>query len=200
MADVGRKIMSRKSNPRPQVFTHAAINGLQFGVLRRRFSGTNNAVAYGFLKLHPATAGLNSSHRPWVPTAQRVDILLPEGSSDLMSAPAALLQSFEDFAGPGQKDLLLHIKLQCPPSDRLHVFWERARRFARARFVEDEKLPVILVLHVPAARASCQEPGAPHVHMLVLARQLNELGWGATTKLARDEARFDLAAAWAAQN
>lgn len=175
--------------------------GLTFGVLRRSFkTHVNDATSFGWTKLHPIRPARYSEEAPkrtWQPTAFRHEVLLPSGASDLMSDPRRLFETFEDQAVAHQTDLAVLLKLTFDPGAPLHVGWERARGLARAVFVAEHNLPVLLVSHVPSLSGT-RTPAAPHVHVIALARVLGVRGFGGFCTVARDEAHAPLAAAWRA--
>ena len=179
----------------PAIFTHRPEHGMSFGVLRRQFSGRNDVVTFVGKKLYPASKAPECPHSPWAPTAVRWDVLLPRSASDLMRDPAVLSRSFEATAPPTQASLMLHLKVEARSDQPLHVAWELARRFAFAHLVDEHGLPVVIIQHHPGVTGH-QQAGKPHSHICCLARTLDLHGWGATTGLAVDEARFPLAEAW----
>jgi hypothetical protein len=188
----------------PPMFTHSAISGLGFGVLRRNFSGRNDVISYTHRKLHPVKAGApDAMSLHWRPNASRHDLLLPPTVPDALNDYTLLLRSFEKAASDvfGDtldeiKSLLLHIKLAAIPALPLHASWERARSFALQQFVDKEGLPAILVQHAPPGHVAGLS--SPHFHLLALSRPFDGGRWGPTTSLAVDGTRFPLAEAWEA--
>jgi hypothetical protein len=169
-----------------------------FGVLRRRFSDrTNNAVEYVRGKLHPIAPSGDAPLNPrsWEPTAYRHEVLLPCTVPDVFADARLLVERFEDTSMPGQKDLVITVKLTAPPEGTLHQFWETVRGFARAEFVEQHNLAVILAMHVPAYSGS-RTPAPPHVHVMAFPRTIHGLGFTSYCRIANSQAQAPLVAAW----
>lgn len=183
---------AKAAESRPPLFTHAAVHGLSFGVLRTHFSSIDNdAAIYIATKLAP---GLPHG-AGWRPTCARTDVVLPAGVADMFVDPMFLATSYMSSLPPAQKDLLICLKATLDPLQPLHQGWERARSFAVATLARDHGLPVVLVLHDPAL-VGHHEPNAPHIHLLAFARRLAARGWAERSRLARDEAHDELAEAW----
>ena len=175
--------------------------GLTFGVLRRAFQGhVNDATSFAWNKLHPIRpigASEDAPKRVWQPTAFRYEVLLPGRASDLMNDPRRLFETFDDQATAEQRDLAVLLKLTFDAGTPLHIGWERVRGFARAVFVTEHGLPVLMVSHVPSFSGT-RTPAPPHIHVIALARMLGVHGFADFCTLARDEAHAPLAAAWRA--
>lgn len=172
---------------------------LVFGVLRRNYLGlTNDARDFVRKKLQPiapVNAAGSSMSGAWPVTATRHEVLLPTAASDTLNDPRRLVELFEDVAPAGQKDLVIAVKLTAPASGTLHAFWERARSFAMATFVDEYDLPVVLAMHL-AQQSGTRAPTRPHIHAMALARELNEFGFAARTTIAVSAAQVGLVERW----
>ncbi len=177
------------------------IGDFVFGVLRRNYSGlTNDAREFVRKKLQPiapirATGPSTSS--AWVVTATRYEVLLPAEASDTLDDPRRLVELFEDVAPPGQKDLLITVKLTARTDGTLHAFWERARYFARTAFVLEHGLPAVLAMHV-AQQSGTRQPTRPHIHLMALPRELNAFGFAGRSTIAVSGAQCELVEKWKA--
>jgi hypothetical protein len=182
----------------PPLFMLSGLaDGLEFGVLRRNFSGrVNRADEWVHRKLHPDASNAPSAEAiSWAPTCRRFDVLLPQRAPDTFLNPAVLLHTFEAEAGHVRKDLVVHVKLTVLDEGPLHLWWERARAFAAMFMVGDPALPVVLALHDPAMTVMRRPPRA-HIHIMAPARRLGPSGWGQMTDLATDAAHSIFARSW----
>lgn len=191
----------KRANVQRMFIEEPIIDDLVFGVLRREYKGlTNDARAFVRGKLQPMmppAAGLGkSTSSAWAVTATRHEVLLPYDASDTLCDPRRLVELYEDEAPPGQKDLVISLKLTASRGT-LHAFWNRVRHFACTAIVEEHRLPLIIAMH-DSRRSGTREATRPHVHVMALARQLDAFGFGARTTIAITNAQAELAERWEA--
>ena len=99
------------------------------------------------------------------------------------------LPSYEQHAFVQMKFTLVH-------DEPLHVGWERVRAFALQYLAGERRLAAVLVLHNPGAAGS---GNAPHIHVIVPARQLTANRFGATDKrLCLNQGQGECWGAWQA--
>lgn len=147
--------------------------GIVFGVLRKSYAGrTNSAREFGFRKAHVGV-GKDADPARWSPNIERVEVLLPPGADDSLTDPATLLGQMDAHAVEREKALLVCLTLPLGDVDRVHVGWERARAFVRARIVQERELGCLLCLHAPQ---TINAPFPLHAHALVVPRRLTGLG------------------------
>ncbi len=181
------------------IYTTPVLPDLTIGVLRREFSSRiNSSAEFVRKKLHPSVC---ANEAPlalrWKPSCHRSEVLLPAAAPDLLADPEWLLQHYERAELHDQPALLLTVKVTQREPGPLHGFWERSREFARSEFVDRRGLPTVIAMHVPSLSPS-RSPGKAHVHALVLARTLNEHGFGALQQLDGHTMRASVADAWLA--
>ena len=181
------------------IFMTQVAQGLTLGILRREFSARiNSAAEFTRKKLHPAVCEADAPPaQQWSPTCHRHEVLLPAAAPDLLADPQWLLQHYERAELHDQLGLLLAVKVTQLHAGSLHGFWEQVREFARSEFVERRGLPTVLAMHVPSLSPS-RAPAKTHVHVLVLARALNECGFGALEQIDGHRMRTSVANAWLA--
>ena len=167
-------------------------NTLTFGVLRSTFKDrTNSAVEFGRRKLQPVPP---PPPEPDAITAERVDVILPEGAEDQFARPLPFLKGCDEMqVNPG---ILVYLTIPTPDVNRMHHAWEKGRAFAR--ILGDERgLATLLIQHAPGRISS---PNQPHLHFLVCPRKTAKAGlvFGALDNelLYNDGARV-LAERWA---
>lgn len=197
--------MATKKYSAPPRLDYDPITGvhqnLSFGVVQsgNAANGINSAEGTAFRRLFPILKPDDPS-LPWDrPTCFKHDVLLPSGASDEYWEAQALTRAY-DQQGFSLTDLVVVITLRfpeveaSPPLLRLHEAWETARQFTLERLVRQFGVAAICILHVPARAA---RPGAPHVHVLVPARELLPSGFGMFAKpLASDDGRQILDEQW----
>ncbi|WP_265564098.1 hypothetical protein [Sphingomicrobium arenosum] len=135
------------------------------------------------------------------PTCLRADVLLPAGAGDDCWETRQLCEAYDRQGFGGLRDLVIITTVRFPDIDgvassmRLHAAWEDARGFARS-LVDNYGAPLVMVMHVPA-RAG--RPGHPHVHLMMLARELLPSGFGKFVRaLLSENGRDEIDKAWAA--
>lgn len=153
---------------------------LSFGVARAEGTNGLNATRFIAKRLFPVSAPKDWSS-PWpAPTCYRHDVLLPVGASDDLVTPRRLVEAYDDQSFGDVKDLAIIVTLRFPevdePADpiQLHSAWETGRAFGM-KLVRTYGAPTIAIMHVPARAARL---GAPHIHLMLLARQLLPSGFG----------------------
>ncbi|QWC57977.1 hypothetical protein F7D01_13705 [Erythrobacter sp. 3-20A1M] len=127
------------------------------GNLRARHRDHDNSLtAFAQAKLRPdGTPG-------WIPTAHRVEVLLPAHADDALCDPETLIVRAEAELPNDPKGLATYVTLTCAP-DRLHAQFEVARQVARD-LVDRFEVAVLIVQHVPAKAANAN---APHCHLVI---------------------------------
>lgn len=177
---------------------------LSFGIIRADApEGTpqRTAKAAVFRRLFPVMRPENIEG-PWPqPTCYRQDVQLPPGASDELWDAQRVAEAY-DAQGFSLRDLVVILTLRFPEVElvpqqmTLQEAWQLVRGFVWERIVREHQVAAISVMHVPARAA---KPGAPHVHVLVPARQLLPSGFG---KFARpvltEDGRELLEKAWIA--
>ncbi|MEN3973381.1 hypothetical protein WJS89_11950 [Sphingomicrobium sp. XHP0235] len=129
-----------------------------------------------------------------IDTAERVEVLLPDDAPDLLIDPDLLVSTFEASYPKGETLAFAQVTMQFADAPNLHSSFEKARAWCRQEFCDERQLPVLLVLHVPFRLGSANPP---HVHAMVLSRQLTRLGWGKVDRLlASDPHRPECATSW----
>lgn len=171
--------------------------GLVFGVLRKTYAGrTNTAVEFGWRKAHPIKPASGLDLKTWLPTSERVEVLLPAGADDALLDPVRLLTLMDACAVAHEKALLVYLTLPLGDVGRVHEGWERARAFARERFARDRGLAVMLALHAPGRIGSVHPL---HAHALIVPRAAGKLGlaYGAyDEELIHDRGQAIVEAMW----
>lgn len=143
------------------------------GVLRKTYKAHSN-TALGFIrqKLHPIEAVDGSE---WSPSAEDHEIVLPPGASDADRDISALAQRFDAAALPHKQSLLVYLTLRFPEHASLQRGWELGRAFAFRNLALKRGLATVIVQHAPHRMGSSNPP---HLHLLILPRVLNGLGFG----------------------
>lgn len=168
---------------------------LSFGVGQAAVEGGGVMTAETFVgrRLFPVGKPKDFS-QPWGnPTCYRHDVMLPGGASDELADPQRLCQAYDRACFGNVRDIAVIVTLRFPETEVapqqlcLHEAWELCRSFALRRLVQDRGIPLVLTFHVPSRAA---RPGAPHVHLLALPRQLLPSGFGLFSQpFASDEGR-----------
>jgi hypothetical protein len=199
--------MATKKHAAPPGLDYAPITGaledVSFGVIQATPSDerTNTAEGAIFRRLYPILKP-DDPAQPWSqPTCFRRDVLLPAGASDEWYDPQRLAREYDE-QGFSLKDLVVVVTLRFPEVEvlpqalKLHQAWEMARAFTLERLVRVHNLAAVCVMHVPARAA---RPGAPHVHVLMPAREVLSTGFGKFARpLATDAGREVVDDEWAA--
>jgi len=143
-------------------------NTLTFGVLRSTFKDrTNSAVEFGRRKLQPVQP---PPTEPDAVTAERVDVILPDGAEDQFARPLPFLEGCDEMqVNPG---ILIYLTIPTPDVDRMHHAWEKGRAFARI-LADERGLATLLIQHAPGWISS---PNQPHLHLLICPRKIAKAG------------------------
>jgi hypothetical protein len=108
------------------------------------------------------------------PTCARAEVLLPEGASDALWDVQALCRAYDEASFPGLRDVLLSTTVRAPELEnghlRIHEHHHMVTEYARCAFPQIRRLPVIVILHIPAKAAM---PGPVHWHLLAPCRRLS---------------------------
>lgn len=199
--------MATRKHSAPPGLDYSPITGtledMSFGVIQATPGDEQTSTAEGaiFRRLYPILK-LTNPTQPWSqPTCYRQDVLLPAAANDEWSDPQRLARAYDE-QGFSLKDLVVIVTLRFPEVEmlpqtmKLHEAWEMARAFTLERLVRVHNVAAICAMHVPA-RAARQ--GAPHVHVMVPAREVLPSGFGKFARpLATDEGRELLDLEWAA--
>lgn len=201
------QIATIKKHAAPPGLDYSPVTGrledLSFGVIQAEPGARPTRTAEGaiFRRLYPICKP-DDPAMPWAkPTCFRHDVLLPPGASDEWCDPQRLARAYDE-QGFSLVDLVVAVTLRFPDVEalpqrtKLHEAWEMARAFTLGRLVRVHNVAAVCVMHVPARAA---RPGAPHVHILLPAREVMPTGFGKFARpLATDEGRALLDAEWAA--
>jgi len=143
-------------------------NTLTFGVLRSTFKDrTNSAVEFGRRKLQPVQP---PPTEPDGITAERVDVILPDGAEDQFARPLPFLEGCDEMqVNPG---ILVYLTIPTPDVDRMHHAWEKGRAFARI-LADERGLATLLIQHSPGRVSSLNHP---HLHLLICPRKTAKAG------------------------
>ena len=143
-------------------------NTLTFGVLRSTFKDrTNSAVEFGRRKLQPVQP---PPTEPDAITAERVDVILPEGAEDQFATSLPFLEGCDETqVNPA---ILVYLTIPTPDVDRMHHAWEKGRAFARI-LADERGLATLLIQHAPGRISS---PNQPHLHLLICPRRTAKAG------------------------
>ena len=143
-------------------------NTLTFGVLRSTFKDrTNSAVEFGRRKLQPVQP---PPTEPDAITAERVDVILPEGAEDQFATSLPFLEGCDEMqVNPA---ILVYLTIPTPDVDRMHHAWEKGRAFARI-LADERGLATLLIQHAPGRISS---PNQPHLHLLICPRRTAKAG------------------------
>lgn len=128
--------------------------------------------------------------------ALRADLVLPKAASGDYMNLAFLLDRFDRTLPAYEQHAFVQMKFTLPGCEPLHVGWERVRAFALEYLAGERGLAAVIVLHNPGVAGS---GNAPHIHVIIPARQLTANGFGATDKgLCSDRGQEECWAAWQA--
>lgn len=198
--------MATKKHNAPPGLDYSPITGVEddvsFGVIQAEPGRAENTAEVAvFRRLYPVLKPVDAT-LPWdQPSCFRHEVLLPAGASDELWDAQRLARAYDD-QGFSLKDLVVIVTLRFPEAEtvpqtmKLHEAWERAREFTQKRLVAVYGVAAICVMHVPARAARF---GAPHVHVLLPARELLPSGFGKFARpLASDEGREIMDREWAA--
>jgi len=143
-------------------------NTLTFGVLRSTFKDrTNSAVEFGRRKLQPVQP---PPTEPDGITAERVDVILPDGAEDQFARSLPFLEGCDEMqVNPG---ILVYLTIPTPDVDRMHHAWEKGRAFARI-LADERGLATLLIQHSPGRVSSLNHP---HLHLLICPRRTAKAG------------------------
>lgn len=143
-------------------------NTLTFGVLRSTFKDrTNSAVEFGRRKLQPVQP---PPTEPDAITAERVDVILPEGAEDQFATSLPFLEGCDEMqVNPA---ILVYLTIPTPDVDRMHHAWEKGRAFARI-LADERGLATLLIQHSPGRVSSLNHP---HLHLLICPRKTAKAG------------------------
>ena len=167
-------------------------NTLTFGVLRSTFKDrTNSAVEFGRRKLQPIQP---PPTEPDAITAERVDVILPEGAEDQFATSLPFLEGCDEMqVNPA---ILVYLTIPTPDVDRMHHAWEKGRAFARI-LADERGLATLLIQHAPGRISS---PNQPHLHLLICPRRTAKAGLrygGLDNELLYNDGARVLAERWA---
>lgn len=168
------------------------------GRLQRVFDGRPNSLT-GFVhdKLHPMkpmAEDTDSPERIWRPTARRHDVTLPDAAPEMYVDARLLIEAAEREMRDDQYDLLVAVKLTFPKLAVVHQSWERGRLFARTLAIR-YGVPVVVAQHVPAL-AGGKNPALQHLHVMILPRKLEAIGFTAFCEVTTAGGHGALAAMW----
>lgn len=125
-------------------------------------------------RMFPVDRPEDPSQRWEKPTCARADVLLPEGVSDSLWDVQALCRAYDEARFPCLRDVLFSTTVRAPELEtghgRIHDFHHMVTEYARCAFARMRKLPVVVILHVPARAAM---PGPVHWHLLAPCRRLS---------------------------
>ncbi|WP_253190495.1 MobA/MobL family protein [Sphingomonas sp. LM7] len=127
-------------------------------------------------------------------TAARFEVLLPRFAPGEYATLAHLVARFDETLPMYERHALVQVKIELPFHEPYHVGYEVVRAFARQHFTVERAHPVILVAHLPGMAGS---ENKPHIHAIVLARELGPNGFGETnTRMCSDKGQADAWEAW----
>lgn len=125
--------------------------------------------------------------------AAKVEVLLPPTAPADYANIEFLLRRFDETLPPYERHTMVQAKIALDAAEPWHVGYERVRGYARSHFAD--RLPVVLVAHVPAIAGL--EGNGSHVHCIVLSRSINMNGLtGACHRLCSDHGYKEAFAAW----
>jgi len=161
-------------------------------VLRSTFKDrTNSAVEFGRRKLQPVQP---PPTEPDAITAERVDVILPEGAEDQFATSLPFLEGCDEMqVNPA---ILVYLTIPTPDVDRMHHAWEKGRAFARI-LADERGLATLLIQHAPGRISS---PNQPHLHLLICPRRTAKAGLrygGLDNELLYNDGARVLAERWA---
>ena len=168
------------------------------GRLQNVYEGRPNSLtAFVHDKLHPMQPGkdgIGSTEPVWRPTARRCDVLLPHTAPEMYVDVRLLVEAAEREMRDDQYDLLVAVKVTFTHLSVMHQAWESGRLFAR-RVAVRYGLAVIVAQHIPAL-AGGKNPAAPHLHVMILPRKLEPIGFTAFCGVTTAAGHQELAAMW----
>ena len=127
-------------------------------------------------------------------TAARVEVLLPTDAPEEYSDPDFLTRNFDARLSEQGATAYVQLTMRFPEAFNLHGPYERCRSFLRNEFVDGRSLPVLMVLHAPHLTGS---PNAPHIHALILPREIGRFGFGnPDLRLGSDRDREETVLLW----
>lgn len=139
---------------------------------------------------------LRPGNDPEFGQALLADLVLPAEASGEYMDLAFLFDRYDRTQPSYEQHALVQMKFTLADSEPLHVGWERVRAFALQYLAGERGMAAVLVLHNPGAAGS---GNAPHIHVIVPARQLTANGFSATdTRLCSDQGHEECWAAWQA--
>lgn len=174
--------------------------------LRRFINGAGCHPDFDFMRYWWASSDNRPGIAPWIQKkltpgsdpefgqALRADLVLPKAASGEYMNLAFLLDRFDRTLPSYEQHAFVQMKFTLLGDEPLHVGWERVRAFALQYLAGERRLAAVLVLHNPGVAGS---GNAPHIHVIVPARQLTANGFGATDKgLCSDRGQEECWAAW----
>ena len=178
---------------RPESWLYLLKAGaLTFGVLRSTFKDrTNRAVEFGRRKLQPVPPPQSD---PDAITAERADVILPQGAEDQFATPLSFLEGCD--AMQVNSNILVYLTIPTPDACRMHHAWETGRAFAKM-LADERGVATLLIQHAPG-RVSCSND--PHLHLIICPRQASKAGLaygGLDRELVYNDGACILAELWA---
>jgi len=168
------------------------------GKLKRVYEDRpNSLVCFVHDKLHPmrpVRGDADPEGRIWRPSARRYDVLLPNTAPEMYTDVRLLVEAAEREMRDDQYDLLVAVKVTFFRDAVMHQSWEFGRLFAR-RIAIRFGVPVIVAQHVPALSGS-KNPAVQHLHVMILPRLLESIGFTSFCKLTTAAGHGELAAIW----
>lgn len=146
-------------------------------------------------KLNPGS-GLDGE--PSDMEATKWEMLVPAWAPEDYSDLGLCLYSYDRSFGAAETNAYVQLTFHFPLAQNTHHFYEMVRAFVRAEIIDspERNLPAVLILHKPQEAGSANDP---HVHCMVLLRQLNQLGWGRYERnLPTDAGNREIYEAWVA--
>lgn len=172
-----KPVVASEADPQSWLYlnpTGPSPSGLVFGVLRKHYGGRlNSAAEFGWRKAHPVRPAGDLGASPWIVTAERLEVILPESADDGLADPELLLRQMDACAIDQEKALLVYLTLPLGDAERIHAGWEMARAFVRERIVRDRELATVMALHSPGRIGSANPL---HCHCLIVPRRLTGRG------------------------
>ena len=156
----------------------------------------NNLTDFIHAKLHPIrliSVITDAAGHVWGPTARRCDVLLPPAAPEA-SSDAQLLVEAAQRVNEKSYDLLVAIKLSLLHGSVTHRSWERCRQLA-GRITSHYGVAVIIAQHLPALSVS-KNPPPPHLHLIILPRRLEPIGFTGFSGVPAMAAHQAITAMW----
>lgn len=127
--------------------------------------------------------------------AAAVSLLLPADAGQDYFDVDFMVRRYEETLPAEETIALAQLTMRFPEAPSLHHPFEVVREWAGTYF-RAEGLPAVVILHNPALVGS---GNAGHVHVLVIPRRLNRLGWGTMARdIANDASRLSAWKSWEA--